>query len=152
MRRREFITLAGGAALSPVLGPRTARAQPSSGRPLIGILVPLPATAWTPNLEALRAGLRELGYVESHNIWLEVRYADGAPARLPALAAELVARKPDVIVAASAPSTLAVHSATRTIPVVMTTTPDPVALGVVKRIARPGAMSLESGRSADMTR
>ncbi len=81
------------------------------------------------NLEALRSGLRELGYVEGRNIWLEYRYADGELARMSALAAELVARKPDVIIAASAPSTLAVHSATRTIPVVMTTTPDPVALG-----------------------
>ena len=135
MKRREFITLLGGGAIA---WPVAVHAQPSLGRPLIGILAPQSVAAWAPNLEALRAGLRELGYVEGRNIWLEYRYADGELARMSALAAELVARNPDVIIAASAPSTLAVHGATRTIPVVMTTTPDPVALGVVKSSARPG--------------
>jgi putative ABC transport system substrate-binding protein len=82
--------------------------------------------------------LRELGYVEGRNVWLQVRYADGALTRLPALAAELAALKPDLIVAGSAPSIMAAAGATKTIPVIMVTVPDPVALGVVKSIARPG--------------
>ena len=135
MERRQFIKLVGGAAAG---WPLSSHAQPVLGRPVIGILAPQPAAAWAPNLKALRIGLRELGYIEGRNIWLEFRYADGELARLPALAAELVARKPDVIVAASAPSALAVHGATRTIPVVMATTADPVVLGVVQSIARPG--------------
>jgi len=135
MKRREFIALLGGAAAAVPLG---ARAQPAPGRPLVGVLVPLSAAAWGRNFETLRTALRELGHVEGRNIWLEFRYADGAPARLPALAAELVARKPDLIIAASAPGTVAAHGATRTIPIVMATVLDPVVLGVVKSIARPG--------------
>ena len=134
MRRRELLGALGGAA---VAWPLAAHAQPSPGRPLIGLLAPQSAASWAPNLKALRAGLRDNGHIEGRNIWLESRYADGVPARLPALAAELVALKPDVIVAASAAGVLAIHGATRTIPVVMTTVPDPVALGVVKSIARP---------------
>ena len=135
MRRREFMALLGSAAAAV---PLAVRAQPAPGRPLVGILSPQPAAGWAPNLVSLRAGLRELGRVEGGNIWLEIRYADGDLARLPALAAELVARKPDLIIAGSTPSTLAVHGATRTIPVIMVTLVDPVALGVVKSIARPG--------------
>jgi putative ABC transport system substrate-binding protein len=86
----------------------------------------------------MREGLRELGYVEGRNVWFEFRYGGGLPERMPALAAELVAAKPDLIVAGSAVGVAAVHSATRTIPVIMVTIPDPVALGVVKSIARPG--------------
>ncbi|MEX2034125.1 MAG: ABC transporter substrate binding protein, partial [Xanthobacteraceae bacterium] len=117
MQRREFIALLGGAAAVPL----AARAQPSPGRPLIGVLVPQSAAAWTRNHDALRTALRELGHVEGRNVWLEFRYSDGAPARLPALAAELVARKPDVIVAGSPAGVLAVHGATKTIPAVVIT-------------------------------
>ena len=118
--------------------PLAAKAQPAPDRPLIGILSPQSAATWAPNLEALRTGLRDLGYIEGRNIWLEFRYADGNLERLPALAAELVARKPDIIVAGSTPGTVAVHRATQSIPIVMVTLSDPVALGVVKSIARPG--------------
>jgi putative ABC transport system substrate-binding protein len=135
MKRREFMALLGGAAAAV---PLAARAQPAPGRPLIGMLAPQSAAAWAPNREALLATLRSLGYSEGRNIWLEARYADGVLTRLPALAAELVARKPDIIIAGSSPSTLAAHGATQTIPVVMITIQDPVALGVVKSIARPG--------------
>jgi putative ABC transport system substrate-binding protein len=135
MNRRKFMALLGGATAAV---PFAAQAQPSPGRPLIGILVPQSAAAWAPNLESLRAALRDLGHVEGRNIWLEFRYADGVPARLPARAAELVARKPDLIIAGSASGILAAHAATRTIPIVMVTIQDPVALGVVKSIARPG--------------
>ena len=134
MRRREFMAVLGGAAAAV---PLAARAQPSPGRPLIGILSPQSAAAAARNFEALRAGLRQLGYVDGSNIWLEFRYADGVLARLPALAAELVAHKPDLIIAGSAAGILAAQGATRTIPIVMFSVLDPVALGVVKSIARP---------------
>jgi putative ABC transport system substrate-binding protein len=100
--------------------------------------VPQSVDAAAPNIVALRAGLRELGDLEGRNISLDIRSADGVLARLPALAAGLVARKPDLIIAASTPATLAAQGATRTIPVVMITLLDPVAIGVVKSIARPG--------------
>ena len=135
MRRREFITMLGGAA---AVWPLRARAQQLSGRPLIGILSPQPETAAAPNFAALRQGLRELGYFERHNIWLEFRYADGVAERLPALAGDIVAREPDLIIAGSAAGVLAVQGATRTIPIVMFSILDPVALGVVKSISRPG--------------
>ena len=134
MKRREFVALVGGAALAWPFG---ARAQ-APGRPLVAILSPQPATTAARNLDALRRGLSELGYVEGRNIWLEIRYADGAPARLPALAKELVARKPDVIVTGSAAGVLAAQGATKAIPIVMFSILDPVELGVAKSIVRPG--------------
>jgi putative tryptophan/tyrosine transport system substrate-binding protein len=137
MQRREFITLLGGAAAAPILSSALG-AQQAPGRPLIGILVPLSAATAARNIEALRAGLREFGYVEGRNVWFEFRYADGVPARLPALAAELVALKPAVIIAGSPPGIVAAQRATQTIPLIMFTTQDPVALGLVQSIARPG--------------
>jgi putative ABC transport system substrate-binding protein len=79
MRRREFITLLGGAAAWPL----AARAQSSSGRRLIGVLSPISPAAATRNIEALQAGLRDLGYVEGHNVTSVLRFAGGVPARLP---------------------------------------------------------------------
>jgi putative tryptophan/tyrosine transport system substrate-binding protein len=90
------------------------------------------------NMEALRQGLRELGYVEGRNIAFEFRYADGQLARLPALAAELVALQPAVIIAGSAPGAVAAHDATRAIPIVMASVQDPMALGLAASMARPG--------------
>jgi len=86
----------------------------------------------------MRAGLRDAGFVEGQSVWLEFRYADGEIARLAALAAELVALNPDVIFVGSAPGLVATHNATKTIPVVMNTFVDPIALGVVKDLAKPG--------------
>ena len=138
MQRREFITLLGGAAASSNLWPLPLSAQQAPGRPVIGVLLPISQAVATRNIEALRAGLRDLGYSEGRNITLELRYADGAIERLPELAAELVALKPAVIVAGSPPAALAVRNVTRTIPIVMNSSPDPVALGLASSIARPG--------------
>jgi putative ABC transport system substrate-binding protein len=135
MRRREFITLVGSAAAA---WPLVARAQQAPVRPIIGVLSPISIAAAARNTEALRTGLRDLGYSEGHNITLEQRYADGAIERLPDLAAELVALKPAVIVAGSPAAALAVRNATRSIPVVMNSSPDPVRLGLAGSIARPG--------------
>jgi putative ABC transport system substrate-binding protein len=135
MRRREFITLVGSAAAA---WPLVARAQQAPVRPIIGVLSPISIAAAARNTEALRTGLRDLGYSEGRNITLEQRHADGAIERLPDLAAELVALKPAVIVAGSPAAALAVRNATRSIPVVMNSSPDPVRLGLASSIARPG--------------
>src|SRR5215831_5049790 len=134
MRRREFITLLGGA----VAWPLAAHAQQASGRPIIGVLSPASPAAATRNIEALRAGLRDLGYVEDPNVALSLRFAGGVPARLPELAAELVALKPDVIIAGSVSGILAARAATRTIPLIFFVIEDPVAMGLVSSITRPG--------------
>ena len=136
MRRRDFITLlGGGAAVWPLA---TVRGQQPAGRPLIGVLLPISPAAAARNLEALRAGLRALGYSEDRTVAIEVRYADGAIERLPNLASELVALNPAVIVAGSPPAALAVRAVTRSIPIVMNSSPDPVQLGLASSIARPG--------------
>src|SRR6516162_5969577 len=134
MRRREFIVLLGGAAAWPL----AMRAQQSSdGGPLIGLLSPLSAGTATRNIEGFRAGLRELGYFEGRNVTLALRFAEGMPERMPALATELVGLKPDVIVAAPETSLLAVRNVTRTIPIITIWLQDPVASGAVESIARP---------------
>jgi putative ABC transport system substrate-binding protein len=143
MRRREFIALGGVVALAPL----RSYAQPVTGRRLIGVLSPQTPNGTARNIEAMRAGLREFGYAEGRDIGLEFRYANGELARLPALAAELVSLKPNIIVAGSAAGALAAHGATKTIPILMFSIVDPVALGVVKSIARPEAMSQASGCS-----
>jgi putative tryptophan/tyrosine transport system substrate-binding protein len=138
MRRRELIALLGGAAAAPLMWPLAARAQPAPTRPLIGVLSPLsPATA-ARNVEAFRAGLRDLGYVEGRNITIELRFAEGAIERLPDLASELVALNPAVIVAGSPPAALAVRKLTRTIPIVMNSSENPIVLGMAASLARPG--------------
>src|SRR5215470_9985261 len=97
MKRREFITLLGGAAAWPL----AARGQHTPGHPLIGVVSPLSSASAAYNIEAFREGLRELGYVEGSNITIELRFAEGAIERLPNLVTELVALKPAVIVAGS---------------------------------------------------
>jgi len=135
MRRREFITLIGGASAWPL----AARAQQAApGRPIIGVLAPQSQAAAARNVEAFRKGLRDLGYIEGQNITLEIRYGDGLPERLPQLAAELVALKPAVIRAGSTEAIVAARNATQTIPLVGATLEDPIALGLVKSIPRPG--------------
>ena len=136
LKRREFITLLGSAAAA---WPLAARAQQSAGRrPLIGLLSPISRVTATRNVDGFRKGLRDLGYVEGRNIAVEYRYSDGVPSNLPELAAQLVALNPDVILVGSSSEILAAYRATQTIPLVMLVVEDPVALGVVKSIARPG--------------
>jgi putative ABC transport system substrate-binding protein len=136
MRRRAFISLLGGAVAT---WPIAARAQqPASLRPLIGMLSPLSATAAAHNNAAFRSALRDLGYVEGRNATLELRHGDGAPERMAPLARELVALRPDVLVAGSKSGAVAAHNATQTIPIVVLTPEDPVTLGFARTIARPG--------------
>jgi putative tryptophan/tyrosine transport system substrate-binding protein len=132
MRRREFITLLGGAAAWPL----AARAQPASFR--IGF-VGLPTADSLPKRpEAFRTGLRDLGYQEGRNIVIEFRWADGQYERLPALFAELIQLNVDVIVTHGTPGGLAAKRATTTIPVVFATAGDAMSSGLVESLARPG--------------
>jgi putative tryptophan/tyrosine transport system substrate-binding protein len=104
----------------------------------VGFLGPTSAASNASRMDALRAGLRDLGYVEGHNLVSEARWADGAFERLPALAAELVRLNVDVILTAGTPGIRAAKQATTTIPIVMVTSGDPVAFGFVASLARPG--------------
>lgn len=135
-QRRTFLITLGASALSvplPIL------AQPSTVKVArIGLLGAVSATGYAKLVEALRTGLRELGYVEGRNLAIEFRWAEGMYGRLPELAAELVRLKVDVIVTAGTPAVRAAKQATTTIPVVMAQIADPIAIGVVTSLARPG--------------
>jgi putative tryptophan/tyrosine transport system substrate-binding protein len=136
IRRREFITLLGGAATG-VACPLPARAQQRT-IPVIGYLGPQSLDGATDQLRAFRQGLNEAGYVEGENVTVEYRFADNQVDRLSAMAAELVRRRVAVIVASSGPTTAVVAKATKTIPVVFMVPEDPVRLGLVASLARPG--------------
>ena len=113
-------------------------AQPSEGLPRIGVLHPRTRSDASPQTEAFLEGLRELGWVEGRNVVIEYRWADGRPDRLPDLAADLVRLKVDVIFAGNTSVAVAAKNATGTIPIVMATGGDPVGLGLVASLARPG--------------
>jgi putative ABC transport system substrate-binding protein len=122
--------------LSLLVAPLVADAQPSAQVARIGYLS-VAGGAGSPLVEAFRQGLRELGYVEGHNVTMAFRTAEGSE-RLPALAAELVQLPVDVIVTAGEHAARAVQHATRTIPIVLVAGNDPVELGLVASLARPG--------------
>jgi putative ABC transport system substrate-binding protein len=126
-------------ALGGAAGPLASFAQQSAKVARIGYLFPgFPDGVGIVGLQAFRDGLRELGYVEGKNVQLEIRWGEGKIERLPALATELVQLKVDVIVAATSPSVVAARQATRTIPIVMPTSSDPVGDGLVASLAHPG--------------
>jgi putative ABC transport system substrate-binding protein len=139
VNRRDFITLIGGAAASPVAWPLAARAQQQTGKvPRIGSLGLTSPSDRPPLLDAFRQGLRELGWVEGQNIVIDYRFAEGRLDRLPDLAAELVRLKVDVIVSLGTQGVTAARNATDTIPIVMIAVRDPVAIGLIASLARPG--------------
>jgi putative ABC transport system substrate-binding protein len=133
MKRRVFITLLGSAALC---WPLAARAQPHIAR--IGFMGNSTAALEANLVDAFREGLRELGYEEGRNFVIEYRWADGNYDQFPALVAELVAAKVDLIVTAGTPAALAVKKATATVPLIMVAVGDPVGTGLVPSLARPG--------------
>jgi putative tryptophan/tyrosine transport system substrate-binding protein len=134
MRRREFITLLGSAA---VAWPLTVHAQQPTKVPRVGYLSDKSSSLGFASFEPIAQGLRELGYLEGRTIVFEHRYAEGKAEALPDLAADLVRLKVDVIVAVGTPATRAAKNATETIPIVFTRIADPVALGLVASLARP---------------
>jgi len=135
MKRRTFLC---GLAIGTVAAPLAGEAQPPTGKvPRIGWLGANPAPGRHMR-EAFLQGLRDLGYVDGRNVVIEYRFAEGKLERYPALAAELVALKVDVIVAPITPAALAAKQATRTIPIVFAAVGDPIRDGLVTSLARPG--------------
>ena len=134
MKRREFISLVGAAAAWPLAAP----AQQVGKTPQIGYLGVSSPSMEPHYVEAFRQKLRELGHVEGRNIAIEYRWAEGQDDRLPNLASELVRLKPDVIVTTGTPGAVAAMQATKTIPIVMASSADPVGSGLVASLARPG--------------
>jgi putative tryptophan/tyrosine transport system substrate-binding protein len=139
VKRREFITLLASAAAA---WPLAARAQQPIGRtgkmPRVGILMPGPAAHSAPTLKPFYQGLHELGYIEGQNLAIERRDGDWKPDRLPALAAELVGLKVDIIVAWSTPAAQAAKQATNSVPIIAAVMADPVGDELVASLARPG--------------
>ncbi len=134
MKRREFIALAVGAAALPF----TARAQQAGKVWRVGMLDTVPVALNAKNIDAFRAAMRALGYVEGQNLVIDYRSPEGRPERLPELVAELIRLKCDVLVTRGTPPTLAARNATSAIPIVMTAVAEPVETGLTQSLARPG--------------
>ena len=133
LKRRELITLVGCAAIAP---PLPAIAQPEV--PVVGFIGSDTVDAYADRLRAFRLGLKITGFVEGQNVAVEYRWAEGRNDRLPALTADLVRHKTAVIVAPTTPTALAAKAATSTIPIVFFVAGDPVQLGLVENLNRPG--------------
>jgi ABC-type uncharacterized transport system substrate-binding protein len=133
MKRREFITLFGSAGAWPL----AARAQ-QAAMPVIGFLHPTSPDAFPDRLRGFRLGLKETGYVEGENVTITYRFAENQIHRLPAMADELVSRHVAVIAAANSPPALAAKAATATMPIIFISPEDPVRLGLVTSLAKPG--------------
>src|SRR5262245_223289 len=146
MRRREFITLIGGAAAWPLAG----RAQQPAKLPTIGYLGTAVPSAWSPWTAAFVQRLRELGWIEGRTVVIEYRWAEGRGGRFADIAAEFVRPQVDVIVTVGG-AVLAAKQATSVIPIVFAVAADPVSSGLVGSLARPGG-NVTAYRSSKLTR
>ncbi len=135
MKRREFITLLGGAAAA---WPLAARAQQAGKLPTIGLLVSSTPADESQRIGAFTKRLHQLGWIDGRTITIELRSAEGRPERAHEIAAEFVRRKVDVIVTSGTPIVAVVKQATSTIPIVFAVAGDPVGNGLVASLARPG--------------
>jgi putative ABC transport system substrate-binding protein len=135
MQRRKFITLIGGAVATQAALPRPARAEVSTKRPLLAVLAGVTRKEFPASF---MEGMRELGYVEGSNIDVAYRFADGHLELLPSLAEELIQLTPKVIVAAVTPAAVAARRLTQTIPIVCPILADPIDLGLIASMSRPG--------------
>jgi putative ABC transport system substrate-binding protein len=140
MKRRDFITLLGGAAATPILSPLTARAQQPNGMRRIGVLMAYAegvaeAQRW---VAAFREELQKLGWMEGRNVALDVRWATGNSERIERAAKELVASQPELVLSSSTPTTAALLQETRTIPIIFGVVADPIGSGFVASFPRPG--------------
>jgi putative ABC transport system substrate-binding protein len=133
VKRREIITLLGGAAVWPL----AARAQQPASLPIIGFTGGDSPESWVVILRAFRLGLKATGFIEGQNVAIEYRWTEGHNDKLPALTADLVSRQVAVIVASTTPSVLVAKAATKTIPIVFFTAGDPIDLGLVTSLRRP---------------
>jgi putative ABC transport system substrate-binding protein len=146
MRRREFVALLGAATAWPI----AVRAQ-QSALPVIGFLNVASQEGYTHYVAAFLDGLKESGYAVGQNVAIEYRWAEGHYERLPDMAADLARRQVSVIVA-NTPANLAAKSATSTIPIVFTTASDPVQIGLIPNMRRPGGNVISMGSGAAKVR
>jgi putative ABC transport system substrate-binding protein len=135
MKRREFMTFVGGAA---VAWPQAAFSQVSARQPRVAVLTGASSESASGYVNAFQRGMREFGYIDGQNVDIVYRYADGDVKRLPGLALELVRLEPEVLVCGNTPATIAIKQATATIPIVNATLTDPIGFGFVASYARPG--------------
>ena len=137
MRRREVISLLGGASAAPLLRPLAARAQPERTR-RIAVLMNVVADLGQPRVAAFQQALQQKGWIDGRNVQVEIRWGENDVDRDRKYAAELLALAPDVILAAGTPSVAALQRVTRTLPIVFVQVSDPVGAGFVDTLARPG--------------
>ena len=138
MRRREFLTILGGAAMAPLIRPDDALAQQPRNSPVIGFLGTTTPTIWSANVTAFQNRLREVGWIDGRNVSIQYRWAEGRDDRYAEFADDFARQKVDIVVTAGTTAVIALKKATSEIPIVFAAAGDPVRTGLVSSLARPG--------------